>query len=224
MQRKDPFVVGEYYHVYNRGVDKRIIFNDSQDYRRFIILLYICNSSIPIKLDNLIGFHKMSYEQVLIHERGERLVSIGAWCLMPNHFHLLLKEEVSGGISKFMGKIGTGYSMYFNARNDRKGSLFSGRFKSKNISEDVYMKHLFGYIHLNPLDLGITGWEEMLKNNNDISSQAMSILDNYNYSSYKEYLNFNRVETPIINKEAFPEYFRTSKSFKDFLLNYLINP
>ena len=224
MQRKEPFVVGEYYHVYNRGVDKRIIFESSQDYRRFIILLYLCNSSVAIKLDNLIRFKKMSYLQVLSYERGEKLISIGAWCLMPNHFHLLIKEEVPGGISKFMGKLGTGYSMYFNAKNKRKGSLFSGRFKSKNISEDNYMKHLFGYIHLNPLDLEIPEWEEKLKSQKDISKECIDILSKYTYSSYKEYLGIDRMESKIINKESFPEYFGSVESFKDFLNSYLINP
>ena len=222
MQRKEPFVLGEFYHVYNRGVDKRIIFNSQEDYKRFIILLYLCNSSENIRLDYLIGFQKKKYSELLDLDVSEKIVSIGAWCLMPNHFHLVLKEEVEGGISKFMGKLCTAYSMYFNNKNDRKGPLFSGRFKSKNASNDKYLKHLFGYIHLNPLGIVLPKWEEELKDSGGLIDTGIRHLTGYKFSSFQEYIGIYRPECSIINKDAFIDYFKDAKSFKDFINSYLI--
>ena len=94
MLRKDPFITGEYYHIYNRGIDKRNIFKTKNDYDRFIMLLYICNSNNknPLRLDNLINHSHKNFNEVMILDKGEPLVSIGAWCLMTNHFHILIKQ------------------------------------------------------------------------------------------------------------------------------------
>ena len=117
MLRKDPFITGEYYHIYNRGIDKRVIFKSENDYKRFIMLLYICNSKDNLfRLDNLINQQQKEFNEIMILDRGELIVSIGAWCLMNNHFHLLIKQEIDGGITKFMRKLGTGYSMFFNIK------------------------------------------------------------------------------------------------------------
>ena len=104
MQRKDPFVPGNYYHIYNRGIDKRVIFKSTYDYQRFMMLLYVANNQDPIRLDNLINQDHKNYSEIFYIKRDKPLVSIGAWCLMGNHFHILLREEVEGGISKFMKK------------------------------------------------------------------------------------------------------------------------
>src|SRR3989344_3256883 len=113
MLRKDPFVTEEYYHIYNRGVDKRVIFKTKKDYERFIMLLYIANSSSSFRLDDLINKQNKKFTEILLLDKGKPLVSIGAWCLMTNHFHLLVRQEVDGGITKFMRKLGVGYSMFF---------------------------------------------------------------------------------------------------------------
>src|SRR3989338_10803418 len=148
MLRKDPFVTGEYYHIYNRGIDKRVIFKLKRDYERFMMLLYVSNSSEIYRLDNLINRLHKKFDEILALDKGESLVSIGAWCLMTNHFHLLVRQEVDGGITKFMRKLGTGYSMFFNIKYERTGALFGGLFKSRLIgADDNYMKHLFGYLH-----------------------------------------------------------------------------
>lgn len=220
MQRKDPFVIGEYYHLYNRGIDKRIIFKSSSDFRRFIMLLYVANSSEPIRLDNLLNVLHKSYEEVLTYEREKPLVSIGAWCLMNNHFHILVKEETEGGISKFMKKLGTGYSMFFNIKYKRTGGLFGGPFKSKYISEDQYLKHLFGYIHLNPLGLEFSNWESSLINKQKPKTWK-NFLGKYYYSSYQDYIGTKRPESNIMNRSVFPEYFSKSKDFNDFIDSYL---
>lgn len=124
MLRQDPFVTGEIYHIYNRGIDKRDIFKRENDFKRFIMLLYVANSAKKVfRLDSLLNDSHKSFDEILLIDKGEVLVSIGAWCLMTNHFHLIVKQEVDGGITKFMRKLGTGYSMYFNIKYQRQGAL-----------------------------------------------------------------------------------------------------
>ena len=85
--------------------------------------------------------------------RKETLVDIGAYCLMPNHFHLLIRETAEGNISRFMLKLQTGYPMYFNKKYQRTGALFEGKFKAKHITNDNHLKYLFAYLHLNPVKI-----------------------------------------------------------------------
>jgi len=222
MLRKDPFITGEYYHLYNRGIDKRIIFKSRKDYERFMMLLYVSNSNEQFfRLDNLINQQRKTFNQILILEKGEPLISIGVWCLMPNHFHLLIKQEIDGGITRFMRKLGVGYSMFFNIKYQRSGSLFGGLFKSKLIGkDDDYMKQLFGYIHINPLDIEFPNWKhDVIK----ATGNMKKFLTVYPYSSYLDYIGENRVEKNIINPENFPEYFQNAQSFEDFVGDYLIN-
>lgn len=223
MLRKDPFITGEYYHLYNRGIDKRLIFKSKNDYERFIMLLYIANSASekPFRLDNLINHSHKNFSEIMVLDKGKPLVSIGAWCLMTNHFHLLVKQEIDGGITKFMKKLGTGYSMYFNIKYQRHGALFGGLFKSKCIkTDDNYMRQLFGYIHINPLDIQFPNWKKEI---NKSSSNMKKFLESYPYSSYLDYINNDRVEKSIIDIKKFPDYFSNTKFFKDFVENYFIN-
>jgi len=136
MERRVRFSVGEYYHIYNRGVEKRKIFIAKSDYERFLFLLYILNQEVSTQVRDLKKKKKTQKELFSLVREGKQLVSIGAYCLMPNHFHLLVREEVEGGVSKFMLKLQTAYSMYFNIKNDRSGSLFQGPFKAEHIGED----------------------------------------------------------------------------------------
>jgi putative transposase len=222
MLRKDPFITGEYYHIWNRGIDKRNIFKLKRDYERFMMLLYVCNSSNehPFRLDDLLNKQHKVFDEVMILDRGRPLVSIGAWCIMTNHFHILIRQEVDGGITKFMRKVGIGYSMFFNIKYQRKGALFGGLFKSKLIGvNDNYMRQLFAYIHLNPLDIEFSGWEDSLTKSSD---KMKVFLESYRYSSYKDYLGIDSKEGNIINRKAFPDYFQEDNSFKDFVENYFI--
>lgn len=220
MLRKDPFVTGEYYHLYNRGIDKRVIFKSQGDYRRFMMLLYIANNQDVLKIDNLTNILHKNYEEIMIMEKGKPLVSIGAWCLMSNHFHLLVRQEIDGGITKFMRKLGTGYSMFFNIKYERQGALFGGPFKSKCIKvDDNYLQQLLAYIHLNPLDLKFFGWEKEIKKS---PTTMKNFLETYYYSSYQDYLDTNRVENNILNTKSFPNYFKKITSFKDFVESYFI--
>lgn len=143
--RKEEFVVGGLYHIYNRGVDKRTVFEDKQDFYQFLDMIDIFNQ------DRSLGSRLVYNYPVNIKHRGlaSMLVKIVAFCLLPNHFHLILEENVEGGISKFMQKLGTGYTMYFNQKNDRSGALFQGKFKSKFVETQGYLEYLSVYVNLN---------------------------------------------------------------------------
>jgi len=217
MLRRIPFLEGEYYHIYNRGTDKRVIFNDDHDYRRFVALLYLCNSESSVNVSDELKKGRSFFELMDI-ERGENLVSIGAYCLMPNHFHILLTQNVENGISDFMKKVGTGYSMYFNKRNERSGALFEGRFKAKHVDDDNYLKYLYAYIHLNPIKNMDNKWSEGRISNVNKSKQYLS---DYKYSSYSDYIGGDRVESKILKPEAFPDYFSEKQEFEVFLEEWL---
>ena len=222
MLRKDPFVTGEYYHIYNRGIDKRIIFKSKKDYERFIMLLYLANSDDSFRLDNILNKQYKTFSEVLVLDKDEPLVSIGAWCLMTNHFHLLIRQEVDGGVTKFMRKLGVGYSMFFNIKYQRKGALFGGLFKSKLIGvDDNYMRQLFGYIHINPLEIEFPEWKDKI-NKSSVNINMKKFLESYQYSSYLDYIGEDRIEKNIINPKNFPDYFQNSQSFQDFIENYFI--
>ncbi len=209
--RKKPFVPKEYYHIYNRGNSKQKIFHDEEDYRHFVNLLFISNSEKNFKLiwidNNVYNFN-----------RGIQLVGIGSYCLMPNHFHLLITQTEEGSVSKFMQKLSTAYSMYYNKKYDRTGALFEGKFKSEHAHNDNYLRYLFSYIHLNIMKLINKNWkEEGIKN----KQQALNFLDTYKYSSYLDYTGVIRKENAILNKEMFPNYFPSVKSFKQDIFDWL---
>lgn len=204
-QRKVTFALGEYYHLYNRGTDKRDIYLDVYDYQRFTELLYLCNTNHPTVLRDI---HR-DFDSVYTYDREQTLVSIGAYCLMPNHFHLLITPMVEDGVAKFMNKLGTSYSIYFNRKYDRSGSLFQGRFKAKMVVEDQYMKYLFAYIHLNPVKLIDSEWKEKGIRNFE---ETINYLQQYIHSSLPNYLKVEREENKIIEETHFPEYFPTAAS------------
>ena len=203
--RKVSFVPGEYYHIYNRGNSKQKIFHNKADYERFIGLLYACNNQENFKIFNI-----PKGQDLFSIERGKFLVSIGAYILMPNHFHILITQEENGNISKFMQKISTAYVMYYNKKYNRTGGLFEGKFKSQHAGNDRHLKYLFSYIHLNCLKLLSKNWkEEGIRN----KKQALKYLLNYRYSSYIDYMEFSRVQNKILNVKVFPEYFPNKRSF-----------
>lgn len=210
--RKIEFEIGEFYHIYNRGNSKQKIFNNKEDYERFIKLLFLSNGSNGFKI------HFIKNEVVYDFNRGERLVDIGAYCLMPNHFHLLIKERVEDGISKFMQKLTTAYVMYYNEKYKRTGSLFEGKFKSEHVGNDRYLKYVFSYIHLNPIKLIESKWKELgIKDKN----KAIAFLKDYKYSSFKDYLKESRIESDVLSKRPFPNYFPTVKSFINEILSWI---
>jgi putative transposase len=209
--RKITFAFGEYYHVYNRGNSKQTIFNDKDDYYHFIKLLYLSNTKNNVILRN---FNKNFFD----FKQENKIVAIGAYCLMPNHFHLIITQTEDGSISKFMQKFTTAYSMYYNKKYKRTGSLFEGKFKSQHAGDDRYLKYLFSYIHLNPVKLIQKDWKE---NGIRDKKETLDFLLDYKYSSYLDYLGIKRKENLIVDKEYFPEYFKEEGKFQQEIFEWL---
>lgn len=198
MQRDVPFQNGEIYHVYNRGTNKMDIFDSEQDYKRFMQLMYICNQSKAVQL-SILSREEKRVEKLFSQERGTPLVSILAYCLMPNHFHILVRQEVENGISIFMRKLATGYSMYFNKNTKRTGTLFQGKFRSKHIGDTWYLNHIFSYIHSNPISLKFPHWKEGVSK---VRKEMFLYLSKYTYSSYVDFFMKNRNERALLTFDA----------------------
>lgn len=203
---------GEYYHVYNRGTDKRDIFLDNFDRRRFLVAMEELNqkgSVVNFSRRVLIEAELRSKES-----RGEsakdaspKLVDIICYCLMPNHFHLIIKQLVDGGVSGFMHKLGTSYTNYFNKKYDRTGVLFQGAYKVKHIQNDSYLLHLSRYIHLNPLEL-IGHFE--------YGSIDWHVLERYPWSSLSSYLGSPKKSIVRINDDIVRSQFQVSE-YRNFM-------
>lgn len=221
MGNRPAFSVGEWYHCYSRGVDRREVFETLRDYDRFVELLYLANSTESIERDSNTIAHEKAFEK----KNKVALVSIGAYALMPNHFHLLIFEKQAGGISAFMRKMGIAYTMYFNAKRQRIGNLFVKPFRSRHIVDDRYFQHCVDYIHLNPSAvLDRPDLQETPKNPSssastdtaEMSSLQMGI-QNYKYSSLMDFLGVKRPENSIIGEEVFGAY--EQKSVEQMLAN-----
>ena len=212
MERKFQFSINEYYHIYNRGVEKRDIFMSGDDYSRFQRMLYIANSTKPVVYKLI---QRQSLETIDI---GDKIVAIGAYCLMPNHFHILVKEVQENGVTDFMEKLSTGYSKYFNKKYERVGALFQGRFKAEHVDSDEYLKYLYSYIHLNPVKLIDSRWKEAGIRD---TKKTRAYLENYHTSSYLDYSGTDREEKLILSKNEFPEYFDKPKDFKEYINDWL---
>ncbi|HEY4511649.1 MAG TPA: transposase [Candidatus Paceibacterota bacterium] len=214
MTRNISFSLGEFYHLYNRGTEKRKIFLNKADYNRFVTLLYICNSTIPVDLK----LQGRTLEEVIKNQRGCLLVKLSGYCLMPNHFHLLIQENVENGCSLFMQKVSTAYTMYFNKKYERSGALFQGKFKARHADNDEYLKYLISYIHLNPIKLIQPEWKvEGITDRN----AAENFLKKYSYSSFLDFVGYVRVEGKLLSREALPEYFLTSDDFLTEVISWL---
>ena len=194
--------IGTVCHVLNRGVDKRNIFMQEKDYIRFVHDLFEFNDERPANDFNTFYFFQkynsatdpsVIARHYIDKKPRKRLVDILAFCLMPNHYHLMLREKTVGGIVRFMKKLNMGYARYFNEKYKRSGALFQGRYKSVLVTEQAHFTFLPYYIHLNPLDLVTPEWRERsLRNFN----KAWEFLNNYRWSSHLDYMgqkNFSSV-------------------------------
>ncbi len=177
-----------------------------------MMLLYLANSEQDVRIGNVLKSTR--YENVFLQERGESLVAIGAYCLMPNHFHLLVTPLVENGISQFMLKLQTGYSMYFNTKNERNGALFQGPFRSTHADSDRYLQYLYSYIHLNPAKLQDPQWKERVGSR----TALMKFVESYPYSSYGVYLNNSHT---ITAPDKFPDYFSSKEDVTSHLSDWL---
>jgi len=213
MQRDVPFLNGETYHIYNRGANKADIFLNESDYSRFQILLFLGNhTNKPFRLDDLVRKYKSkdspqgrSLRRALFQEEQPDLglVDILSYALMPNHFHLILRQKIENGVTQFMKKLGTAYSMYFNMKHEHSGTVFQGRFKSRHVSNEEYLRWLFAYVALNPLDIQFPKWKEQ-----GVASpaEAQAFLESYLHASYPDISGrVSRPEGKLIAHDAFLE-------------------
>lgn len=217
MARAITFSEGEYYHVFNRGVERRTIFQDERDKNRFQRLLYLCNSKDLLQY-SVLNEDFPSASAFYQIDRGKELVHIGSYCLLKNHFHLLIKEFRKGGLSLFMQKLSTAYTMYFNIRNERTGALFEGRFRARHVDHDEYLKYLFSYIHLNPAEHIESEWRERGAKN---TKKIWDYVSNYHFSSLYDYGDSSRPEYAILSKSEFPEYFDGDAKMKEEIHSWL---
>ena len=200
--RKLVFATGEIYHVYNRGIARAPIFKFSKDYQRFLELLnyYLYNPKMSYS-------HYARLDQKTKNQLMDRLkmniplVEIFAFCLMENHFHLLIKQDQEHGIKILLSNMQNGYAKYFNTRHDRSGSLFQSMFKAVRIEDDEQFLHVSRYIHLNPVTAYIV--------------EAKNILS-YQWSSLTNYID--KQVFPFIKSEIILQLIGKNK-YREFVLD-----
>jgi putative transposase len=196
MANREKIAPGEYYHIYNRGTDKRPITKDDKDIERFMQSLEFFNSKEPI----------ISLREIISNENikpKDPLVEIICYCLNPNHYHFLLKEIDEGGISEFMKRLNGGYTWYFNNRHKRSGVLFQGRFKSVHIKSNEQLLHVSAYVNLNDKVHKISG------------STAEKVR-----SSWNEYIG--KSNRNLCKKEIIQGQFKSIKEYKNFAESSLV--
>jgi len=230
-KRAREFIKGEFYHIVLRRIKDELLFVDVDDYYRGIFSLYEFNNEksvtirekrrirqrfketiqriekgeIPIKVFDLEGKSNMRIDKDAMVDKRELIVKLLAFCLMPNHIHLLVQEIKEGGISKFMQKLGSGLAGYFKRKYGikLKGHFFQDRFSAIHIKTEEQLKVVFVYIHTNPLSLIEPNWKE--KGIGDLK-KAINFVENYKWSSYQDYLG----------KKNFP-----SVTQRDFILEIM---
>jgi len=195
--RTIPFAPGEMYHLFTRGVEKRNVFLDNHDRERFISLLTHC---LSVEALPSFSFMQRLGRKSETPKEGRGLVDILCYCLMENHFHLLLKENIDGGISTYIHRLLTSYSRYFNVKYKRSGSLFVHPFKSVHIEDDNQLLHESRYIHLNPY----------------VARMGKSI-SGYKWSSIDEYFSYRK---SAICHTGLIKSMMTSGEYKNFVSDH----
>ncbi|MHB8860727.1 MAG: transposase [Minisyncoccota bacterium] len=200
-QRKKEFATGEFFHIYNRGVDKRIIFVDNEDMQRFFQSMIEFNTISPVGSLYQNSFRRLSGSTP---KSEDRLVTIIAYCLNPNHFHVVLEQLVDGGISEFMKRLSGGYTCYFNNKNERAGSLFQGKFKAVHIDSNEYLLHVSAYTNLNDRV-------------HQLSGSTPKLVESL--SSWREYTD--KMFPGICQKDIILGQFKDVGEYRDFALSSL---
>lgn len=193
--RKQQFANGEIYHITTRAIDDNLIFKNINDYYRGIFSIYEFNNANPVSIfrrrkerSKEKAVRRPTSYELLFDDKRDKLAEIMAFCLMPNHIHLLVKQTNNQGINKFMVKLGSGYGRYFNQKYTRKGYVFQNRFNSVHIKNDNQLKVVFTYIHTNPISLIQPKWKEI-----GIADpqKVINFLEDYKWSSYQDYIGKN---------------------------------
>ena len=222
--RKEQFINGEIYHIIIRAIDDNLIFKDIDDYYRGIFSIYEFNNAKPVTIRERRKARAKIKKEVA--DRGpasvdsrDKLVEVLAFCIMPNHLHLLVRQLQDWGVVKFMSKLNTGYGGYFNRKYGRKGYVFQDRFLAVHIENEDQLKNIFVYIHTNPIALIEPNWKEKGIENPE---KIIKFLENYKWSSYLDYLgkkNFPSVtDREFLLKIMGGE--RGCKEFVDYWVRY----
>ncbi len=202
---RENLAVGEYYHIFNRAINKQVIFHDSSDWDRFLFL--IVYFQLPEDYKNISRIYRkfvINVQSQALHidkSIQKRQVEVVSFCIMPNHFHLILKEIEEGGITKYMHRILTSYAKYYNAKYEKTGHLFQGPFKSVHVSNNNQLLYLSAYIHKNPNEL----------------FKSKSNIQNYLYSSFRDYVGENRWGD-LLAHQIVSEQFKQKPDYLDYVL------
>lgn len=201
--RKEPLENDYYYHIFSRSISKYVVFNNTQEYSRMVEGLKLYRfTEFSHSFSKFISLDPSTQKAIISSLKNDSpvLIEIVAYCLMPTHIHLLLKQIVDNGISKYMAKILNSYTRYFNIKHRRIGPLWAGRFKSVLVSDDEQLLHLTRYIHLNPTSAGV----------------AESPKD-WRFSSYLEYINPDDKKETICSYDNLFNF--TPKEYQKFVLD-----
>lgn len=202
--RKYQLANEEYYHVYNRGTDKRKVFLDSADYVRFLLSTELMNfeqDGLMIRWRDYQTTNPSADLDAFLRSnlrKGSPLVKICCYSLLPNHFHFILQQNIDKGIEKFMQRLGTGYTMYFNKKNNRTGVLFQGKFNAVQIKATHHLLYLSAYVNMNCEVHGIG------------RSEA------YRWSSFPEYIGKRKKGLCEKGKKVILDNFRGGEDYKKY--------
>lgn len=202
--RRERFGEDEFVHVFNRGVEKRLIFLDDNDRWRFLALLILLQGDVVLpQIGRMIENvkHRMFDKSLFSQIADQKYVELVSFCLMPNHFHLILREIGEVGISRYMQRLLNAYTKYFNTRYKRSGHLFSGPFRAVLVDNDEYLDYLSAYIHLNPKEL--KGWR-----NREVE---------YFWSSFQDFVKENRWRQ-FLCPSVIMDKFKDGREYYDFIM------
>lgn len=202
--RRIVFATNEYYHVFNRGIARQPTFFDKRDYERLLLTLsYYRFVNTPGKLSRLLSMSKDDRKNVIqdLEKDQKTMIEIVCYALMPNHFHLLLKQTSDDGITTFMSKTTNSYTKYVNTKRERVGDLFQGVFKAVRVESNEQLLHLSRYIHLNPVVSYVIPDEELF---------------DYPWSSLHDYVEDT---SSFVSHHIVTDQFKTHDDYKQFVLN-----
>ena len=210
--KRPPLVNGEIYHIVIRSIEGLKLFVNEKDYLRMVHNLFEFNDSSPTKW----GYRKRYFKN---SENSSRnlLVEILAFCLMPNHVHLLVRQLQDDGITKLMRKVGAGYGTYYNKKYERSGHVFQGRYKAVHIKNDQQLITVFVYIHTNPVALIVPSWKEKGIANIE---KVIYFLEKYRWSSYLDYLQ-NKNFPSLTSREFLAELMGGVEGCRGFVKDWL---
>ncbi len=202
--RKTPIVTHEIYHVFNRGINRQPTFTDKKEYQRAKWAIYFYQySKPPLSLSKFLSLEDQRKQDMLnLLKKSTKQVGILSYCLMPNHFHILLTQQEEGGIAKFLSNFQNSYTRYFNKKHQRDGSIFLDQFKAVRAENDEQFVHLTRYIHLNPFTAYVV--------------KTLKELEQYQWCSFKDYLEG---DDQIVDSELVMKFFKNINEYRKFVLD-----